>query len=312
MGSSGQLLESLGFDAWGKRRYASGQTDAANPGIAGQTTDRGYTGHEHLDELGLINMNARIYDPLLGRFLSPDPEVTDEERMQNYNRYAYVMNNPLSYTDPSGETWKEAWDKIKEAVGKMFDGWGSKSSAVTDNTMRTLQEMRSRVIDSGQNSPTIKGTQTDTTGYQMALGAARAKCSDGCSYRDQLEDMIREVNRASLASQIGEPSISTTIAGYASTALGVKVAGAIVETVNKYGTAVMSKIAGMVAEKFGKPAKTATVIEKKIAKQMAKRGWTTEAVNDVIENPAKTVVTKDTRFDPVTGKRLNEPATGYV
>ncbi len=73
-------------------------------------------------------MNARIYDPLLGRFLSPDPEVTDVERMQNYNRYAYVMNNPLSYTDPSGEAWYNDLGDFKEAVSKMFDGWGSKSS----------------------------------------------------------------------------------------------------------------------------------------------------------------------------------------
>lgn len=103
LGSNGQLLESLGFDAWGKRRYASGQTDAANPGIAGVTTDRGYTGHEHLDELGLINMNARIYDPLLGRFLSSDPEISAPDDLQDYNRYSYAWNNPLSYTDPSGE-----------------------------------------------------------------------------------------------------------------------------------------------------------------------------------------------------------------
>lgn len=102
LGSSGQLLESLGFDAWGKRRYASGQTDAANPGIAGQTTDRGYTGHEHLDELGLINMNARIYDPLLGRFLSPDPQISAPDDLQDFNRYSYAWNNPLFVTDPSG------------------------------------------------------------------------------------------------------------------------------------------------------------------------------------------------------------------
>jgi RHS repeat-associated protein len=64
--------------------------------------DQGYTGHEHLDQFGLINMNGRIYDPQLGRFLSPDPFVTSPENPQNYNRYSYVLNNPLKYTDPSG------------------------------------------------------------------------------------------------------------------------------------------------------------------------------------------------------------------
>lgn len=65
--------------------------------------DRGYTGHEHIDGLGLINMNGRMYDPLLGRFLSPDPYVQAPTDPQNFNRYSYCLNNPLKYTDPSGE-----------------------------------------------------------------------------------------------------------------------------------------------------------------------------------------------------------------
>ncbi|MDR2473507.1 MAG: RHS repeat-associated core domain-containing protein, partial [Tannerella sp.] len=66
---------------------------------------RGYTGHEHLTQFGLINMNARLYDPALGRFLSPDPYVQNPFDGQSYNRYAYALNNPLIYTDPSGEKW---------------------------------------------------------------------------------------------------------------------------------------------------------------------------------------------------------------
>jgi RHS repeat-associated protein len=62
-----------------------------------------YTGHEHLDEFGLIDMNGRMYDPVLGRFLSPDPFVQMPDFSQNFNRYAYCLNNPLRYSDPSGE-----------------------------------------------------------------------------------------------------------------------------------------------------------------------------------------------------------------
>jgi RHS repeat-associated protein len=65
--------------------------------------DRGFTGHEHLPEFMLINMNARMYDPVTARFLSPDPYVSAPESMQGYNRYAYCFNNPLIYTDPDGE-----------------------------------------------------------------------------------------------------------------------------------------------------------------------------------------------------------------
>jgi len=96
----GALVERLNYDAWGKRRYADGT--AAASGVITSSTDRGFTGHEHLAAVALIHMNGRIYDPLIGRFLSADPHVQDPYDSQAYNRYAYVKNNPLAYTDPSG------------------------------------------------------------------------------------------------------------------------------------------------------------------------------------------------------------------
>ena len=66
---------------------------------------RGFTGHEHLEMFGLINMNARLYDPVLGRFLSPDPIIQVPDFTQSYNGYSYAMNNPLSYKDPNGESF---------------------------------------------------------------------------------------------------------------------------------------------------------------------------------------------------------------
>ncbi len=65
--------------------------------------DRGYTSHEHLSEVGLIHMNGRLYDTVLRSFIMPDNFIQQLENTQNYNRYAYVLNNPLMYTDPSGE-----------------------------------------------------------------------------------------------------------------------------------------------------------------------------------------------------------------
>jgi hypothetical protein len=57
-------------------------------------------------------MNGRLYDPKLHRFLQPDNYVQDPSNTQNYNRYSYVLNNPLKYTDPSGEKWKITWSDI--------------------------------------------------------------------------------------------------------------------------------------------------------------------------------------------------------
>ncbi len=62
-----------------------------------------FTGHEHLDDFDLINMNGRMYDPLLAMFLSPDNFVQSPGNTQNLNRYAYCFNNPLVYVDSDGE-----------------------------------------------------------------------------------------------------------------------------------------------------------------------------------------------------------------
>jgi RHS repeat-associated protein len=87
------------YDAWGQRTLVAGN----------HITNRGFTMHEHLDEFGLINMNARMYDPVLARFLSLDPYVPDATFSQDFNRYSYVRNNPLSYVDPTGEILVPLW-----------------------------------------------------------------------------------------------------------------------------------------------------------------------------------------------------------
>jgi RHS repeat-associated protein len=109
--ADGAVLEKRLFDAWGsiiKVQNGAGVT------LTGLTIlDRGYTGHEHLQSLRIINMNGRIYDPKLHRFLQPDNNVQDLFNTQNYNRYGYVLNNPLKYTDPSGESWwSDNWKQV--------------------------------------------------------------------------------------------------------------------------------------------------------------------------------------------------------
>lgn len=94
-------IQIFSFDPWGKRRSYSDWSLSSN--TSSLFTDRGYTGHQMLDEFGLINMNGRIYDPVIARFFSPDPFVQAPNYTQNYNRYSYCYNNPLKYSDPSGE-----------------------------------------------------------------------------------------------------------------------------------------------------------------------------------------------------------------
>jgi len=116
---SGNVVERLSYDAHGKRRNANG-TDMASP-TSSQVTTRGFTGHEHDDEIGLINMNARLYDPVIGRFLTPDTFVQFPDHSQGLNRYSYVNNNPLSYSDPSGHFLKRLFGFGKRLLHKTAD-----------------------------------------------------------------------------------------------------------------------------------------------------------------------------------------------
>lgn len=89
----GTAVFSAEYDAWGKQTVTTNTIGF----------HRGYTGHEMLSEFGLINMNGRLYDPILGRFHSPDNFVQMPDFSQSFNRYSYCLNNPLKYKDPDGE-----------------------------------------------------------------------------------------------------------------------------------------------------------------------------------------------------------------
>ena len=90
---SGASVFNAKYDVWGYQTVTKNQIGF----------HRGYTGHEMLPEFCLINMNGRMYDPVIGRFLSPDNYVQLGDFSQSYNRYSYCLNNPLKYYDPSGE-----------------------------------------------------------------------------------------------------------------------------------------------------------------------------------------------------------------
>jgi RHS repeat-associated protein len=117
----GVVTARYSYEPFGKRRNVSGTYDAfgtvvvdfsADPVVAG--TDRGYTGHEHLDDVGLIHMNGRVFDPVIARFMQPDPFVQEPGNLQNYDRYAYCFNSPASCTDPTGLIFKRLGKKLSK------------------------------------------------------------------------------------------------------------------------------------------------------------------------------------------------------
>lgn len=106
--SAGDVVQSVAYDPFAGRRWPDGSGEVTAEEIVdtlealNDYTFRGFTGHEPLDRVGVIHMNGRIYDPVIGRFLNADPIVPQPENSQSHNRYSYVRNNPLSFIDPTG------------------------------------------------------------------------------------------------------------------------------------------------------------------------------------------------------------------
>ncbi len=101
---SGTLLLRESFGSFGARRGSAwtGAPTSGDYAAIANATRRGYTDHTELDNIALVHMNGRVYDPLIGRFLSADPNVDGEDNTQGWNRFSYVQNRPLSQWDPSG------------------------------------------------------------------------------------------------------------------------------------------------------------------------------------------------------------------
>ena len=134
--TSNAVVAEYNFDAWGRRRNPAdwSYTITSEPALF---ADRGFTGHEYLSYFNLYNMNGRLYDPLVGRFLSADPYVQDGGLTQSYNRYSYCLNNPLRYTDPSGYKWNWKWLRYLNPVNDLQDlmQW------INDKTPKLRNEM---------------------------------------------------------------------------------------------------------------------------------------------------------------------------
>ena len=143
--ASGTLLEEHRYSAWGLRTSST-----ANPRL-----QRGFTGHEHLQQFGLIDMQARLYDPHLGRFLAPDPYVQAPENHLSLNRYAYCMNNPLKYVDPTGEKWWH-W-----ALGDILSG-----GLLSTTALLTAEVATTTLITTGLTSYMTMFPNT-TAGYEI-------------------------------------------------------------------------------------------------------------------------------------------------
>jgi RHS repeat-associated protein len=179
-GKPGQYSE----DAWGQRRNPlswTGAPSTTDTGGAASLTPRGFTGHEMLDDLGLVHMNGRIYDPLLGRMLSADIIVQAPSSLQSYNRYSYVANNPLSFTDKSGFSINDPNDnellrksRANTEAGKGWTAMGYGLAAVPqlmfDSTIHIFRNALPQGIASAKQDLAAKNASGKLSGYETAIG----------------------------------------------------------------------------------------------------------------------------------------------
>jgi RHS repeat-associated protein len=147
----------MSFDTFGKRRDPATWAAISTPPGAASITDKGYTDQQELDGLGLIHMEGRVYDPVLGRFVSGDPFIPDLYNSQSLDRYAYVNNNPMNHTDPTG------FDPADSSDDNTGDDSGSQFSIGTnpDFNFDSIQLYLTSGLSFQQTSPTLSAGGTD-------------------------------------------------------------------------------------------------------------------------------------------------------
>ena len=166
--NSGSLIYEYSYDAWGRQRNPNDWTNYAVGSEPDLYMGRGFTGHEHLPWFNLINMNGRLYDPVVGRMLSPDPYVQMPDYTQSYNRYSYCLNNPLAFTDPTGNTW---FGSVFRWGGNAFDNLGD---FLTHNNIQFGIGYSTNTGNPWRGTPYAYGNTPNGTnvgvGYNMSTG----------------------------------------------------------------------------------------------------------------------------------------------
>jgi RHS repeat-associated protein len=172
---AGNVIQAMDYDPWGKRRNIENWNPLSDQDKEDQhyidtkpTTTRGFTGHEMLDEMGLVHMNGRIYDDTLARFVQADPIIQDPYRSQSLNRYSYVWNNPLNAADPSGFTTcpsgpgKDECEQAKRSAITDKDSAEAKDKAAAESRRENLSGTDTRKQDGTSSNSTGSGTGVDS------------------------------------------------------------------------------------------------------------------------------------------------------
>ena len=154
LGSASVVTDASGTVVGEQRYYPYGETRFTTGTIF---TDKLFTGQREITGLGIYHYNARFYSPKIGRFLSPDTIVPGAANPQAWNRYSYVLNNPLKYTDPTGHKWKCTGANNDHCYD---DGKGEISGMVSAARKHRSKTPTPTTTSTPTATPTATGTST--------------------------------------------------------------------------------------------------------------------------------------------------------
>lgn len=239
--SGGTIEAEQSFDAWGRRRNPTTWALLAPTTTTGLPTwlIRGFTGHEHLDQFGLINMNGRLYDPVLGRMLSSDNYVQEPGFTQSYNRYTYAFNNPLKYTDPNGQI--AFWDNViagavmgvynvvtnfKAAVANPWKGLGFFGVGFASGVLAANGQIAASGAVLGAGNAALGGGTAQEILRDAALGAVTSTAGSalGNTVSPLVSKAVGEIG-SPILKNIAVEMISGVVVGSAFGAIGAGITG---------------------------------------------------------------------------------------
>jgi RHS repeat-associated protein len=192
--ASGSVIETRGYDAFGKPR--NGTWNDLSPAKIASTavTPKGFTQHEHLNQLELIHMNGRAYDYNLGRFTGVDPFIQFPLNSQSLNPYSYILNNPLSGTDPTGYASCTTDASAGECAAAAGSGGTAKVTSQAEGSR--IKQTVGTVKNNGDGSATVTNTSNGNavrvTG--LANGGAKGQGTLGTSSRQNQTASASEKN----------------------------------------------------------------------------------------------------------------------
>jgi RHS repeat-associated protein len=210
------VVERFAYDAWGAR------TNTATSGSASQVpaVQTGFTGHQQLDDLGLIHMIGRVYDPIVGRFVSADPTVQAPGNGQSFNRYTYCMNNPLSLTDPTGYNW---FGDIFKDIGNAFSSAAKAIAKAVSSAAKWVKQNWKTLVVVAVAIVVSYVTLGALTGPTIAMGTAWATVAAGAAGGAVSGGLSTALNGGS-ASQIFLSALKGAVIGAATAGLTYGVA----------------------------------------------------------------------------------------